>query len=393
MTRFSVTGLGRFLNAQPQASKAILKRALDHLADQRGISLSMAMCLISSKPLSSNWTIWIFPVCVTIDGPKTCRKSAVCLQTRAPSREVTAGRLHGERCGDPHHHDDVPKHLTSLRDYRWACRVIPRTNVRGYRMPSLRDWVIPWPSATGRSHGPRATGRSANREAMSGDSLGRESQVRCASRHAPSREATAGRIHGERCRDPHHHDDVPKHLTSLRDYRWACRVIPRTNVRGYRMPSLRDWVIPWPSATGRSHGPRATGRSANREAMSGDSLGRESQVRCASRHAPSREATAGRIHGERCRDPHHHDDVPKHLTSLRDYRWACRVIPRTNVRGYRMPSLRDWVIPWRSATGRSHGPRRLAARMSLRDWPIANREAMSGDACPRHVQSREATAG
>ena len=104
-------------------------------------------------------------------------------------------------------------------------------------MPSLRDWgFVP-----------------ESREAMSIVlSLGRESQVR----RAPH----AGRVAKRRqeeitaaARPPidlstplvgtfARNTDVAPRLPV-----GACRVIPRTNVRGYRMPSLRDWVIPWPA--------------------------------------------------------------------------------------------------------------------------------------------------
>ena len=179
--------------------------------------------------------------------------------------------------------------------------VMTRTHVRGYHLPSLRDWRIAWALRSSDSR-PRLSPVVAPRLA---DCVG-VSFLGLTSEAITCRRSATGGLRGR---------FVPRthvrgyHLSSLRDWRiaWALRssdsrprlspvvaprladshgrFVPRTDVRGYHLPSLRDWRIAWAlSFLGLTSEAITCRRSAtggsfrNREAMSCASLGRESQV-------------------------------------------------------------------------------------------------------------------
>ncbi len=105
-----------------------------------------------------------------------------------------------------------------LGGYGW--HIEPRTDVRGYLMPSLRDWGGWLPNRTP--------------DLRPGLSY-----------------AVASRLGGNGCHIGPRTDVRGYRVPSLRDWGECCHVEPRTDVRGYLMPSLRDW---WEMAANRRAG-------------------------------------------------------------------------------------------------------------------------------------------
>ena len=105
-------------------------------------------------------------------------------------------------------------HLSSLRDWRIAWRFVPRTHVRGYHLSSLRDWRI----RVGVSFLGLTSEAITCRRSATGGSRG-HSFLGLTSEAITCRRSATGGLRG--------------------------RFVPRTHVRGYHLSSLRDWRIAW----------------------------------------------------------------------------------------------------------------------------------------------------